>query len=622
MKTIRASFFQRLISEEQGQTMYILAFGIMSLLGIGGMAIDVGHAYLVRNELQVAANSAVLASVDELYLSSTTSYASAPSPDVVTAAQAYDASPANTSQPDGTTQVKAGYNYNSNMGGNVLTTVTTPCLSTQLVGVSSCSASNWNNEANAVRVKEQAAVPTTLMQLFGVPTLTVGAISTALPKGQTQPYNIAIILDATLSMGATDSNCNGVTEEQCALEAIESMLAKIYPCINTVSCTASSSTSVAADRVSIFSFPNVSTGTVAYDETCGGTPTFEPYTLPKIPPAYNPVSGDPSIAGYVPITYTPTSGSAFTATYQMTPAPATPSTSSDPDKNGFSSDWYPGSGGEVMNPNSYLVKVVGNTKSGGGSTTAGCLTPPNYPSPTGPSEGETYFASSIYAAQAALQAEKYLADPLIAAVRPGITSTNVIIFVSDGQANAYYSSSVSRFPPVGSTATTAGSAGVGGYSVNNTPTTTWTSTAKNMYSSTNGTWGTYPDSNDDCQQAIAAAQYAITQGTVVYGVAYGSETNGCLVGAPSGYPGVDSTNASAPITGNAAQVHLTAPPTMLVPCVTIEDMVSNWKYFYAETSSVGCASTLANPMGGLAKIFSQIAGNLGPTPRLIPNSVD
>src|SRR5271157_5243629 len=108
------------------------------------------------------------------------------------------------------------------------------------------------------------------------------------------------------------------------------MLAKIYPCINTPSCTASSGTAVAADRVSIFSFPNVSTTTVGDDETCGGTPTYMPYTLPKIPATYHPVASDPSILGYQPISY---NGGTTYATYQMTPPPATPSTSSDPDVN-------------------------------------------------------------------------------------------------------------------------------------------------------------------------------------------------------------------------------------------------------------------------------------------------
>jgi hypothetical protein len=53
------------------------------------------------------------------------------------------------------------------------------------------------------------------------------------------------------------------------------------------------------------------------------------------------------------------------------------------------------------------------------------------------SSGETYFASAIYAAQAALQAEKAVVDPLL--IASGVTSKNAIIFVSDGQANTNYS---------------------------------------------------------------------------------------------------------------------------------------------------------------------------------------
>ena len=50
--------------------------------------------------------------------------------------------------------------------------------------------------------------------------------------------------------------------------------------------------------------------------------------------------------------------------------------------------------------------------------------------------GNTYFASSIYEAQAALTAEQ--------AARPG--SKNAIIFLSDGQANASYYTEKSRAP--------------------------------------------------------------------------------------------------------------------------------------------------------------------------------
>jgi hypothetical protein len=65
---------------------------------------------------------------------------------------------------------------------------------------------------------------------------------------------------------------------------------------------------------------------------------------------------------------------------------------------------------------------------------------------------------------------------------------------------------------------------------------------------------------------------------------------------------------------------------MLVPCATIEDIADSWNDFYEESSSTGCTlptgqTALPNPIGGLSKIFSQIAGKLGPTPRLIPNGV-
>jgi hypothetical protein len=546
--------------------------------------------------------------VDGLYAGGSTS--TTPSAAIVTPALLYDASAAGTVQPGGFTQLANGYNYDPT-AGTVTTTVTGPCLASMLVGVSSCGASNWNNQSNSVRVQETAVVPTTFMRLFYKPTLTVTAIATALPKGKTKPYNIAIILDATPSMATVDPNCDKNTEEQCALNALEGMLTDIYPCLGVSTCTADSSTNVAAVRVSLFSFPNIKTTDVTKDVNCSGTPAYVNYTFPKIPPAYNPVKNDPSLAGYKPISY---DGGTTYATYQITAPSATPTTT-DPDANGFSSDYYPGSTGKAMNANSTLVKIVGNTSTTGGAATKGCLTPPSG-STTDSSGGETYFAGAIYAAQAALQAEKYQADALIAPKLPGITSTNVIIFVSDGQANAYST----EFPANGKNATTASSLGVGGINVTYAGTTTYKSTAKNMAGVANS-WGIYPDENNDCQQAMIAAQYAISQGTEVFGVAYGSESGGCLTTSS----GTDSTNASAltpavKVKGNF-DVQITAT-SQIVPCVTIENIADSWARFFAETSSSGCSGTLmTNPVSGLASIFNQITGDLGPTPRLVPNSL-
>jgi hypothetical protein len=457
------------------------------------------------------------------------------------------------------------------------------------------------------------------MRVFGVPSLTVHATATALPKGKTkQPYNIAIILDGTPSMASTDSNCEGNSEEQCALNAIESLLTHISPCAGSVSCTADSDNAI--DRISLFSFPNVSTTDVTKDKDCSGTPSWMNYTFPKIPTSDGTPTGNALTTGYKPISYD--SGATY-ATYQITAPSGT--SGKDPDANGFSSDYSPGSGGYVLNPNSVLVKVMGNTTTGTSPTqTKGCLKEPGYPPVEGSSQGETYFAGAIYAAQAALQAEKVQSDTHVHnLLGNSINSANVIIFISDGQANAYYSSAVSRFPPLGSTATTASSLGVGGYSISGTaPTSTWTSTGKNMKNgSVAGTWGTYPDANNDCQQAMMAAQYAVNQHTIVFGVAYGAETDGCLTTGPSGHPGVDSTLAGSITATGTFNVALTAP-SVIVPCVTIENIADSWAHFFADTSSNNCKSTLQNPLASLAVIFNEITGDLGPTPKLVPNTLN
>jgi len=147
--------------------------------------------------------------------------------------------------------------------------------------------------------------------------------------------------------------------------------------------------------------------------------------------------------------------------------------------------------------------------------------------------------------------------------------------------------------------------------------------------------------NDACQQAMTAAQFAYSKGTRVFGVAYGSETNGCLIGdAP--YAGNDSNNSSAPLVVNATGSTATGYPatgytmnlpitlsSQIYPCVTIENIADTYVSpqgqgdFYAETSSNllgGCSTTTMNtPLKNLATIFEAILSSLGNGPRLVPN---
>jgi hypothetical protein len=401
---------------------------------------------------------------------------------------------------------------------------------------------------------------------------------------------VAIILDATQSMNTTDSYCttSNTTSEQCAMNGIQVMLKGINPCYGSATCTSSSANSIF--RVSFFTFPNVTTATVQYDYCSGsGTPASEPYTLPKIP-------GSTSTASYIPFGYNAgTGGTTFpVSTYQVLQHSAD---STNIDANGFTSDYY--SGGS-LNPSSLLVKIIGN------GSTNGCMKVPSNAFVTGTGStqgGETYFAGAIYAAQTALQAEQAQVAAL------GINSHNAIIFVSDGQAGGYYGA----FPQKISNPVNAS-----GGSVTYGDSVAYYNSSSPKYNFLGtGAVGTYPDLTDQCQQAIAAAQYAKSQGTRMYGVAYGSESSGC----GSSLSGTDSTTV---ITGTL-NVPITNAKT-LNPCTTMEDIASPvstaaglW-YFYTDGSSVknGCSDT-SHTSKNLSSIFGAITATFK-NARLISNS--
>lgn len=553
MRTICMSFIRRVLDDQRGQTMYLLVLGGMSLLlGMGGLTIDVGHAYVVRTQLQGSANAAAMAALPDLYDSNTTTTATSTA--VTNLADQFSASAYGTKQ--------YGANYNANLP-TVTTTVTTPCLNALLISTT-CKLSG--NIPNAVRVVETAKVPTFFMKLFGVSSLQVSATATAAPSGPPRvPYNIAVILDATPSMVTPDANCGGVTEEQCAMNGIQEMLQKLNPCTVGGSCAYGDAATYV--RVSFFSFPNVLSTTLSEDYSGSSAPTGEAYTLPVIPPLG-------STSGYTPVAYTGTKSSSktvWTGTYQITPHSAD---TTNIDAYGFTSDYYNLADTNAFNPSSILVKIFGN------GVTNGYMKEPS--STYGSGGGVTYFASAIYAAQAALMAEQQLANKTV-----GQTTNNVIIFVSDGQANT----TSGQFP-----------AGDGATKVNNTAIGDYTMDTKT---------GAYPSNIDPCQQAMIAGQYAKSLGTKVIGIAYGAETNGCT-----------DTNFVAVPTYAKFNVPLPSSASKIVPCMTIENIADSMDDFYAETSSVGCSTTGSNaPMSRLATIFDAVAVSLGAGPRLISNNL-
>ncbi|MGO8758635.1 MAG: TadG family pilus assembly protein [Terracidiphilus sp.] len=543
MKNRIRLFFFRVIADDRGQSLPWVAAIVSAFLAVGGgLGVDLGRAYVVRAQLQNYANAMALAAAGEVYNTSLLNNAT-------TWATTYSAS-------------KGDYNYTSGLG-TVTPSVSQVCLNVLMPTGSTCST---GSPANAVKVSETTSIPTFFMKLFGVPNLTITANATASMQGKAQPWNVAIILDATGSMSTTDANCGSITEFKCATNGIEALLASTDPCPpGTTSCT----NSTANFHVALFGFPNVSTSTVSDENGCtgsyGNTPQFMEYTLPPT-----------SLTSYSPITYQSTSGgggggggwgggggggsSSWTATYEVTYG------ASDADANGFVSDYYQPSGTNGLNSSSSIVKAVG-----------GCMQPisqgASAPQLQGVSNGGiTYYASVIYSAQAALAAEKTLHPD----------ANNAIIFLSDGQANLV---SVGDFP------------------------TNYTSTT-GLYSLNSN--GTYPSMKDECQQAIVASQAAMTAGTTVYGVAYGSEQSGCTSGS-------GATDTTLVATGKNQAFTLSS----LTPCVTIENIASSLNDFYSDYNQSGsgvdtsCVDN-SHTVSSLQAIFLSIGASFT-EPRLLPN---
>jgi hypothetical protein len=347
--------------------------------------------------------------------------------------------------------------------------------------------------------------------------------------------------------------------------------------------------SLLACRLALFTFPNVTGGTVSIDSSCTtsipssyttgsgksavttnynhsgtygyysmladaaypGVPNAMPYTFPPIPTG---TSG-----------YTPPSGT-WGPTYRVVD---------------FSNDFRSSNTATSLNSSSLLVKAAG-----GASGCAG-MQPSNFDGDYG-----TYYAGAIYAAQAALLAEQ--------ASNPG--SKNVMVILGDGDSTAP-SSSGSPYPSSASMPADASHATQSLNANSYTYPSSW-STTPGFADNT----GTYPSWNGECGQAIDAAQYAATYSgnqTLVYTVAYGAQTSGC---------NSDKSYGS----------HKGASP-----CGTLEQMSTGWSsgvksYFYSDYNAAGgdsgCqAADKNNQVTSLNQIFQAIATDLTSV-RLIPNN--
>ena len=155
MRKFIKSFARRAIQDQRGQVLPLTAVMLVALMGLGGLGMDFGRAYIAQARLQTYANAAALAAAGVVYDTSTTN-------DATTYANNYSASTGDENA--------IGYL------GTIMMSVGTKCLNMLLPGGTGCTT---GSPANAVVVTEKASIPTTFMAVLGKKTINIAAVATA-----------------------------------------------------------------------------------------------------------------------------------------------------------------------------------------------------------------------------------------------------------------------------------------------------------------------------------------------------------------------------------------------------------------------------------------------------------
>jgi hypothetical protein len=563
-------FLARLaIADEGGQVLPWVVVMLLTVLGMAALVVDCGRAMVIQRELQASTDAAALAAAAQISGTST----------------AYSNF--------ATTYGSGTGDRNAYPGLNITSSTTTPlCLTTVKNWNIPCTLSSGKvTIPNAILVTQTASVPTLFAGVLGKPSVDLSATSTA-TNSRPVPYNIALIVDSTLSMSSTDSNCNSLSQEQCALQGVRQLLAGL---------------STYYDHIALFTFPNVAQDS-SQAGVIGSDGIFDCTTSP-VPSSYSGVSyydGRSSGFGYTPVlsegsgrggnTYQPPyPGISWDMPYSYPPIPSgtsgyvvgTGNLAPTYEITPFLEDYNDGSGN--LKTSSNLVMAVG------GQSNCNGIAPGSYDGNYG-----TYYAGALYAAQAALLKEQ----------ANHANSSNVMIILGDGDSNSPKDSGSpdSKSPGMPTSATESETT----YKTSSALTTLGAYTMGAGYYSSAGSGSTYPSYNGECGQAVDAAQLAATYSsggvsnpTKVYTIAYGALTSGCSTDAgTSSHPGIS-------------------------PCQTLQDMATQVSgesisdYFYSDWAATGgdsgCTAN-SNNAGTVAisDIYQKILASLVKA-RLIPN---
>jgi hypothetical protein len=296
------------------------------------------------------------------------------------------------------------------------------------------------------------------------------------------------------------------------------------------------------------------------------------------------------------------------SSWEVTYAPSVTTTDTNPDQNGFVSDYYDATSTKTnkMNTSSYLVKAVGYQDN------ANCLrwAPNSTAFNNGQAKGgnSTYYAAAMYAAQEALERE-HVDHP---------DAKSAIIILGDGGQAA-----MTKYFPAGTdavvTSTSASTCTLDDNStVKNTKTCPKNFSSK-LASKSSGydtltTTGDYPSALDQCQQSIQAAHdiqdsKLTSTGTKVFSVAYGAASSGCYTET--------STKVTSGLNVAIGSV------SDVTPCTTMQNLATDLNHFYSDPYQSGsgstCYDTVHKDISTMAQIFLDITANFR-NPRLLPSN--
>ena len=253
MNSQKDSIVSRCLKEQSGQAGPWMALLTVMFIGIAGLVVDIGHAFVCHRQLQASTDAASLAGAYAMTLSGATTG--------TVNSKVYALS---SSTNNGVT----GANVTPNLP-NVTVATAFRCVTDSAIVTAPCSASATGY--NVLQVSQSSTIPTYFIRglaAFGIKaakSMTISTTSTStMMAGKAAQVNVAMVLDTTASMASNDSDANcSNTRIHCALAGVQNLLQGLAPCAPSSpknGCTA-------FDQVSLFTFPNVRADTASNDTT-------------------------------------------------------------------------------------------------------------------------------------------------------------------------------------------------------------------------------------------------------------------------------------------------------------------------------------------------------------------